>query len=301
MTESYDNPSTRPPGTVPTSDDLAAPLDDALPPSYPAGSGTYETATYGTSTYTGAHVADESTDSGDSSKADQAKQKAGEVKDQVKGEAQNVKQTAVEAGSRVAGTAKEQAANVTGEARRQAKDMLQQTKTQLTSQVGGGQQKLAGAIRTVGTELSTMAGASDQPGVASDLVHQASGVVDSVASWFENKEPADVLQEVTTFARRRPGVFLAIAAGAGLVAGRLARSLKDEASQAQGSDVQGESLSAGYTTATTGYTTDTYATTTADPYTTPVVPTTSAYDVGATPLGTPDVPGTSSGRYGGTA
>ena len=191
MTESYDNPSTRPPGTVPTSDDLGeTPIGDStLPPSYPVGSGSfesgaYETGTYGTSTYTGAHVADDDTSS---SKVDQAKEKAGEVKEQVKGEAQNVKQTAVEAGSRVAGTAKEQAANVTGEARRQAKDMLQQTRTQLTSQASGGQQKVAGAVRTLGTELSTMAGASDQPGVASDLVHQASGMVDQVATWIESR------------------------------------------------------------------------------------------------------------------
>ncbi|WP_146904683.1 hypothetical protein [Cellulomonas aerilata] len=290
MTESYDN--TRPPGTLPTSDELG---DSTLPPSYPAGSGSYETGTYGTTTYTGAHVAD---DSGDTSKVDQAKEKAGEVKDQVKGEAQNVAQTAAAAGSRVADTAKEQAAQVTGEARRQAKDMLQQTKSQLTSQVGGGQQKLATAIRTVGTELSTMAGASDQPGVASDLVHQASGVVDSVASWFENKEPADVLGEVTTFARRRPGAFLLVAATAGLVAGRLARSLKDQATAdqeaAQPSYVGGDYATTGYETAATGYTTDTgYA---GDAYTTP---TTSAY--GTTTYGTPDVPGTTTGGYGGTA
>ncbi len=293
MTESYDNPSTRPPGTLPTSDEVGeAPLSDStLPPSYPAGSGTYETGTYGTTTYTGAHVADEPAESGGST-ADQAKEKAGELKDQVKGEAQNVKQTAVEAGSRVAGTAKEQAANVTGEARRQAKDMLQQTKSQLTSQVGGGQQKLAGGIRTLGTELSTMAGASDQPGVASDLVHQASGVVDSVASWFENKEPADVLAEVTAYARRKPGTFLLAAAAAGLVVGRLARGLKDEA--ADQADAQPQHLATDYSAGTTGYTTDTGYT--ADAYTTP---TTSAY--GTTTYGTPDVPGTTTGGYGGTA
>ena len=300
MTESYDNPSTRPPGTVPTSGDLDdTVLGESLPPSYPAGSGTYGTGTLGTTTYTGAHVADESSEG--SGKAAQAKEKAAEVKDQVKGEAQGVKQTAAEAGTRVAGTAKEQAANVTGEARRQAKDMLQQTKSQLTTQVGGQQQKAAGAIRSLSSELTTMASSSDKPGPASDLALQAAGVVDSVASWFENKEPADVLQEVTTFARQRPGVFLAIAAGAGLVVGRLARSLKDEASADSDASAQPGYVSAGYTTATTGYTTDTYATTTADPYTTPASPTTSAYGTGTTPFGTPDVPGTTTGGYGGTA
>jgi uncharacterized protein YjbJ (UPF0337 family) len=307
MTESYDNPSTRPPGTLPTSDELGdTPVaDSTLPPSYPAGSGTFDTGTYGTTTYTGAHVADEPADSGEGSTVDQAKEKVGqakekaaEVKDQVKGEAQNVAQTAAAAGSRVAGTAKEQAANVTGEARRQAKDMLQQTKSQLTTQVGGGQQKLAGSIRTLGTELGAMAGAADQPGVASDLVHQASGVVDSVASWFEDKEPADVLAEVTAFARRKPGTFLLVAGTAGLVLGRLARGLRDDAAEDKDADAQPGYAAAytttGYETPVAGYTTDTgYV---RDAYT---APTTSAY--GTTTYGTPDVPGTTTGGYGGTA
>ncbi|WNB85053.1 hypothetical protein [Cellulomonas sp. ATA003] len=62
MTESYDNPSTRPPGTVPTTGD-----DTTMPPSYPAGSGAYDTGTLGTTTYQGAHVADD--DSGQDSGA----------------------------------------------------------------------------------------------------------------------------------------------------------------------------------------------------------------------------------------
>jgi len=296
MTESYDNPSTRPPGTLPTSGDLDdTPLDDTLPPSYPAGSGTYETGTLGTTTYQGAHVADDSSSSsGAKEKVAGAKDKAGEVKNQVAGEAQNVKQTAVEAGSRVAGTAKEQAATVAGEAKNQAKDMLNQARTQLTSQAGTQQQNLAGAIRTIGGELGTMASSSEQPGVASNLANQAAGVVDSVASWFENKEPADLVTEVTTFARQRPGAFLAIAAGTGFVLGRLARSLKDDASDDTDVAGQPQDLDSGYTTGTTaGYSTDAYA---ADTYT---APTTSAY--GTTTYGTPDVPGTTTGGYGGTA
>src|SRR3712207_2741191 len=144
MTESYDNPSTRPPGTLPTSDDL----DTTLPPSYPAGSGTYETGVYGTTTYTGAHVADEPADTsgGEGSKVEQAKEKAGEVKDQVKGEAQNVAQTAAAAGSRVAGTAKEQAAQVAGEARRQAKDMLEQGRDRKSTRLNSSHANISYAV-----------------------------------------------------------------------------------------------------------------------------------------------------------
>jgi outer membrane murein-binding lipoprotein Lpp len=313
MTESYDNPSTRPPGTVPTNDELDAPLTDStLPPSYPAGSGGFESgATYATTGYTETTVTavpgsgttgTTGTEGGgkvDEAKAkvEDVKAKAGEVKEQVKGEAQNVKQTATEAGSRVAGTAKAEAAHVAGEARRQAKDVLQQTRSQLTSQASSQQQNLASVIRTLGSDLSTMAGATETPGVATNLANQASGVVDSVADWFESREPADVLAEVTAFARRRPGTFLGIAAVAGLVAGRLARSLKDDAADDGVEAVrESEYLSSGYTTAPAGYTTDAYTTTTE----TFVSPTTSTYGTTST-YPAPEAPGTTTGGYGGTA
>ena len=314
MTESYDNPSTRPPGTVPTNDDLDAPLTDStLPPSYPAGSGGYESgatyATTGASTgHTGQHVADTS-GSGGGGKVDEAKAKAGEVKEQVKGEAQNVKATAAEAGSRVAGTAKAEAANVASEARRQAKDVLQQTRSQLSSQVSTQQSNLASVIRTLGSDLSAMAGATEKPGVAANLANQASGVVDSVADWFETREPADVVAELTAFARRRPGAFLGIAAAAGLVAGRLARSLKDDAGDDGAAAVQASPyLSSGYTAAT-GYTTDAYATPTTDAYVAPttdpyVPPTTPTYGTTTGTTGTTggyQAPGTTTPGYGGTA
>ncbi|WP_298459515.1 hypothetical protein [uncultured Cellulomonas sp.] len=308
MTDSYDNPSTRPPGTVPTTGDL----DDTMPPSYPAGSGTYETGTLGTTTYQGQHVADDSgSDSAAKEKVGQAKEKAGQVKDQVQGEAQGVKQTAAEAGGRVAGTAKQEAAHVADEARKQAKDVLQQARSQLTSQAGSQKSNVANAIRSVSSELSAMAESSENKGVAANVANQAAGAVDSVASWFEDKEPAELLSEVTDFARRKPGLFLAIAAGTGLVVGRLARSLRDDASDDAGTADQGSGGYAGAGTA--GYTTGTYATATTDTYSAPTTdaysapttdtytaPATSAYGTGTSDVGTPDAPRTTGG-FGGTA
>jgi hypothetical protein len=74
-----------------------------------------------------------------------------------------------------------------------------------------------------------MADSSDG-GTASSLVGQAAGKAGDVADWLDGRDPGSLLEEVKGFARRRPGVFLAVAAGAGLVAGRLARgaTAKDE-------------------------------------------------------------------------
>ncbi|GGH95500.1 hypothetical protein GCM10007170_21170 [Arthrobacter liuii] len=83
-----------------------------------------------------------------------------------------------------------------------------------------------------------MASAPDQQGMASDLVRQAAERTSSVASWLENREPGDLLNEVQRFARNRPGTFLLLAAGAGVLAGRLTRGLTAGAPEGQG-QIQG--------------------------------------------------------------
>ncbi|MFE4542432.1 hypothetical protein [Arthrobacter sp. NPDC056727] len=150
---------------------------------------------------------------------------AGSKKDAVKEEASNVAGHAAAAAQGVAQTAKDEVANVAAEAKSSAKDLLSQVTSGLSGQAGAQQQKAAEGIRTISSQLQATANAPDQQGVASDLIRQAADRTSSVASWIENKEPGDLLNEVQGFARSRPGTFLLLAAGAGLLAGRLTRSL----------------------------------------------------------------------------
>ena len=147
-------------------------------------------------------------------------------KDVAKDEAANVAGQAAGAAQNVAETAKSEAANVATEVKTNARDLLQQAKTDLTSQAGTQQQKAAEGIRTISSQLHTMADAPDQQGVASDLIRQAAERSAAVASWLENRDPGSLLDEAKSFARQRPGTFLLLAAGAGLLAGRLGRSLQ---------------------------------------------------------------------------
>ena len=94
---------------------------------------------------------------------------------------------------------------------------------------GQQQQRLASDLRAISDELSSMARQSDQPGVAADLARQAAGTTRNVARWLDDRDPGQLLEDVKGFARQRPGVFLALAAGAGLLAGRLTRGLAAEA------------------------------------------------------------------------
>lgn len=154
-------------------------------------------------------------------------------KEAAKDEAADVKRQAADSAQTVAGTAKAEAAHVASEVKTNARDLLQQARTDLTDQAGMQQQKAAEGIRALSSQLNTMADASDHPGVAADLVRQAAERSQSVATWLENRDPGSLLEEVKSFARQRPGTFLMVAAGAGLLAGRLGRSLQAGAPDTQ--------------------------------------------------------------------
>jgi hypothetical protein len=205
MTENY------PPASIPPSYPPAPELPDYPPVAYQQ-PGWDEAAPGGLSQEPGAV---------ETTGADQGT--AGVVKDQ----AADLGQNAVQAGKHAADTAKEQASAVTAEAARQGKDLARQAQSELATQAGQQQQRLAGGLHALGDELASMASRSENPGVATDLVHQAAGTTRQVASWLEDREPGQLLEDVKTFARQRPGLFIALAAGVGLAAGRLTRGLAD--------------------------------------------------------------------------
>lgn len=155
------------------------------------------------------------------------------TKETAKDEAAAVAGHAAGQAKTVAQTAKTETVNVASEAKTSARGLLHQAKADLTDQAGTQQQKAAEGIRSISSQLNTMADASGQPGVAADLVRQAAERSQAVASWLENRDPGSLLEEVKSFARQRPGTFLLAAAGAGLLAGRLGRSLQAGAPEAQ--------------------------------------------------------------------
>jgi hypothetical protein len=176
-------------------------------PNAPAAGGYATTGTYTTGTY------DTGTEGGSPSTKDVAKDEAGNVKD-----------TAVDAGKQVAGTAKQEAANVAGEAKQQAKSLVSTAASQIKDQASAQQGKLASSLRGYADQLQGLTqGQSLEAGPLNDLVQQAANRGSDFVSWLENREPADVLDEVRRFARRRPVVFLALCGLAGVVAGRITR------------------------------------------------------------------------------
>ncbi|ERK73526.1 hypothetical protein [Leifsonia aquatica] len=148
------------------------------------------------------------------SKADLARDQAAHVAD-----------TATDEGQHVVEVAKQEAGDVVDEAKSQARDLYQQAQSELRDQAAVQQERVASGLRAISDELSQMAEASESRGVASELVQQAAERAGGVASWIGQRDPGSLLGEVKAYARRNPGTFIAAAAVAGVLAGRLTRSL----------------------------------------------------------------------------
>jgi hypothetical protein len=145
------------------------------------------------------------------------------IKDTAKSEAANVKDTAVDAAAGVKDVAKGEASNVAQEAKYQARSLVDQTRSELRGQASNQQSAVADKLHGWASELGSMASKADESGPMSDLAQDASRRVGEISHWLDNHEPADLLDEVRRFARRRPVAFLAIAAAAGVLAGRVTR------------------------------------------------------------------------------
>ena len=161
--------------------------------------------------------------------ADTAKEQAGQVKDTAVEQAGQVKDTAVEQGQQVAAQAKDQALQVKDQAVGSLKDIVGQGRTELTTQLGNSQNRLAEYVHSLSDELGTLVSKSDASGPITDLAHRGARTGGEIAHWLSEHEPADLLTEVTRFARRRPFAFLGASLLTGVVVGRVTRSLAAEA------------------------------------------------------------------------
>jgi cell division septum initiation protein DivIVA len=165
--------------------------------------------------------------------------------DAAKGAAQDVAGDAKEKASNVAGTAKEQAANVAAEATDHAKQLYGQASENLKEQAADQQQRAAGGLRSIGEQLGRMAENDDEQGIASRVVRDLSGRATSAAGFLENRDPGSLLDEVKSFAAKRPGTFIALAAGAGILAGRLTKALATEIKDEKEADITGDATGTG--------------------------------------------------------
>jgi hypothetical protein len=149
----------------------------------------------------------------------------GSATEVAKDQASEVAASAGQAVGQIKDVVTEQAGAITAEAGRQAKQLLGQARNELTEQAAQQQQRVAGGLHSLADELDGMVEGSAQDGMATDLARMGADKARDVAQWLDGRDPGSLLEEVRSYARRRPGTYLAIALGAGLLAGRLTRGL----------------------------------------------------------------------------
>jgi hypothetical protein len=118
--------------------------------------------------------------------------------------------------------------------------LADEARTALRRQAADGTGRAAGAIDQLAGHLRALAGGD--PEQAGDLRRYAGDLGDrlgGVAGRINERGIGGLVEDVQRFARRRPGVFLAVAAGAGFAAGRLFRGAAAHSDDDAGSSGNG--------------------------------------------------------------
>lgn len=129
-----------------------------------------------------------------------------------------------DATKQVGETARREASHVVEDVKEEASNLFEELGADVRAQAAIQQDKIATNLREISQELRGMLESSSSGSSASLLVDQAARHSGKVAQWLENREPGDLVHEVKDFARKRPGAFLGLALGAGLLAGRITRN-----------------------------------------------------------------------------
>lgn len=145
--------------------------------------------------------------------------------------------TASEATKDVAGQVTEQTKAVAVEAKVQAQQMLASTKTEVQQQAEERARQAAGHLREMSTSINALLdGRPYEATQLSGYLQQAQSKIDGVVDRLETAGPQGIVDDVSSFARRRPGAFLVAAGFAGFAIGRLARAGTAAAHDQQQSD-----------------------------------------------------------------
>ena len=165
-----------------------------------------------------------------------AKREAQRMKSTAAGQATRLKDTAVGQTKLVvrttrrdtrelAGTARDQAEQFKGQLAEQVQELVADARGQLQAEADRQTARAAQAVFQVGTQAIAMAaGRPEEAGPLAAYAEQAANWLDTCAAAIEQRGLEGLSADVVDFARRRPGMFLAGAAVAGLAVGRLIRS-----------------------------------------------------------------------------
>jgi hypothetical protein len=158
----------------------------------------------------------------------------------VKEDAADVAGTAKQGVSEVAQEAGAQAREVAGKAKDQARDLVDQATSEVRSRASEQAERAAAGLEQLTSRVQALvAGRPEDAGPLREYAVQLGERTQRAAEQLRARGVDGVLDDVRSFARRRPGAFLAGAAAAGFMVGRLVKAQRansSDSSPASGSE-----------------------------------------------------------------
>lgn len=110
---------------------------------------------------------------------------------------------------------------VADDAKRQTRHLMSEARDQVRTEAEGQTERASGFTRELSDELREIADRGESSGYLTSLAGSGADTLDRFSSKLDERGLDGALDEVKTFARRRPGLFLAGCFGAGVVLGRV--------------------------------------------------------------------------------
>jgi hypothetical protein len=161
--------------------------------------------------------------------AGRSKQAASAVAGTAREQAHELGGAARDQAQQVAEVARDKTGEVVGEAKQHARSVLDDVRVEARRRADEQTGRAVGALHDVSRQLRTMSEHGEE-GSLTDLARQAAQKTDEFASHLEAGGVDRVMQDVRSYAQRRPGMFLLAAGAAGFLVGRLVRSASSTSS-----------------------------------------------------------------------
>src|SRR3954470_1121204 len=140
-------------------------------------------------------------------------------------QAGELRNTVQEHAGEVASAARDQAGEVARTARTETQQVVDRTRSAVETEARQRTEALAHSVRNVGDGLRALAdGRPEDAGPVAGYARDAASRIGDVAQRLESRGYDGLVDDVSAFARRRPGVFLAGAGLLGFAIGRVIRS-----------------------------------------------------------------------------
>jgi hypothetical protein len=171
------------------------------------------------------------------SRTEVAQEEASKVASSVQDQGAIAAESVQRGGQQVVGEAKAQVAKLNEEAQRQVHAVLGQAQQELGERASEQTDKAASSLRDMADELQALAeGRTEDAARLTEYLKQASDRALEYADRLETRGFGGIVEDLSSFARRRPGLFLLGAIAAGFATGRFVRGAQKAPAQNERGD-----------------------------------------------------------------